>query len=488
MEEDIKYFIENVANTFVKKDLIIFLHGNPAIDDCRGLAVRVNRSPAQIESEIDALATAGIVRKGGEGADAVYWYAPSPEQRRVADRFVTYYRHNPTAVEDELLRRREEQVRRAGLREIQREQTKTKTILNSMADGVLVTDSEGAIVLYNPPVARMLGLENGEHLGRRLSECIASGPLRQLVERIEQLPHSPYTMIAEELELTEPKRVVLKAHISPVREENGDVIGVVTVLRDITEIKDKDQERMNFIYMVSHELRSPLTSIKGFLVSLLRGVFGGLTHEQTEPLRIIEEQSNRLLALINDLLDLARLDTGRQVQQMELVQLQELLWGTVKLFEAQAREKNITLRLDVPFRLPAMEADPDNMEHVLVNLVSNALKYTLPGGKVTVRAESTGDHVRVSVSDTGVGIPEESLPKIFDRFYRVKDARTRDVMGTGLGLAIVRNIVDAHLGTIEVKSKVGEGTTFTVTLPQRHATQGDALSQAPQQPVEVARE
>ncbi len=475
MDEDIKHFIENVADTFVKKDLIVFLHDNPSIDDCKGLAVRINRDAEQIESEIQSLVTAGIVSKGGHGTDAVYWYNPTPDQRQIVNRFVSYYREHPAAVEDELLRRRVEQVRRAGLREIQRERTKTKAILTSMADGVLVTDSEGAVVLYNPPVALMLGMEDGEYLGRRLRDCIASGPLLRLVERIEQQPNSPYTMVAEELELTEPKRIVLKAHISPVREDNGDVIGVVTVLRDVTEIKDKDRERLDFIYMVSHELRSPLTSIKGFLVSLLRGVFGDLTHEQTEPLRIIEEQSNRLLSLINDLLDLARLDTGRQVQQMELVQLQELLWGTVKMFEAQAREKNIALRLDIPYHLPAIEADPDNMEHVFINLISNAIKYTLPNGKVTVRAESTGSHVRVSVSDTGIGIPEESLPKIFDRFYRVKDPRTRDVMGTGLGLAIVKNIVDAHLGAIEVTSRVGEGTTFTVTLPQRH-TSDESLS------------
>jgi two-component system phosphate regulon sensor histidine kinase PhoR len=484
MDEDIKYFIENVADTFVKKDLIVFLHGNPSIDDCKGLAVRINRDAAQIESEIQSLVAAGIVSRGGQGADAVYWYNPSPEQRQIVDRFVSYYREHPAAVEDELLRRHVEQVRRAGLREIQRERTKTKAILTSMADGVLVTDSEGAVVLYNPPVALMLGLEDGKCLGRRLRDCIPSGPLWRLVERIEQLPHSPYTMVAEELELTEPKRMVLKAHISPVREENGEVMGVVTVLRDITEIKDKDRERMDFIYMVSHELRSPLTSIKGFIVSLLRGVFGNLTREQIEPLKIIEEQSNRLLSLINDLLDLARLDTGRQVQQMELVQLQELLWGTVKMFEAQAREKNIALRLDIPYPLPAIEADPDNMEHVFINLISNAIKYTLPNGKVTVRAESTDSHVRVAVSDTGIGIPEESLPKIFDRFYRVKDPRTRDVMGTGLGLAIVKNIVDAHLGTIEVTSRVGEGTTFTVTLPQRHT--GDERLSPPTLPAPEA--
>ncbi|MCS6861618.1 MAG: cell wall metabolism sensor histidine kinase WalK [Abditibacteriales bacterium] len=478
MDEDIQYFIENVADTFVKKDLIVFLHDNPSIDDCKGLAVRINRDAEQIASEIQSLVAAGIVRQGGQGAEAVYWYNPSPEQREIVERFVRYYREHPAAVEDELLRRQVEQARRAGLREVQRERTKTKAILTSMADGVLVTDSEGAVVLYNPPFALMLGLEGEDCLGRKLRDCITSGPLLRLVERIEQLPHSPYTMVAEELELTQPKRIVLKAHISPVREDNGDIIGVVTVLRDITEIRDKDRERMDFIYMVSHELRSPLTSIKGFLVSLLRGVFGELTREQVEPLKIIEDQSNRLLSLINDLLDLARLDIGQRVQQMELVQLQELLWGTVKMFEAQAREKNIALHLDVPYHLPAIEADPDNMEHVFVNLISNAIKYTLPNGKVTVRAESTGSHVRVSVSDTGIGIPEESLPRIFDRFYRVKDPRTRDVMGTGLGLAIVKNIVEAHLGVIEVTSRVGEGTTFTVTLPQRH-TSGGPLSPPP---------
>jgi len=470
MADQVRQFINTVADTVVKRDLLVHFHENPTFDNCQGLAVWINHPVEDIRLQIDDLVAAGVLRRRGEGETAVYSYAPASAMVALVDHFVRTYRSDSQVVDQELRRLREElsRTRREGLREINREQSKTRAIIASMADGVLVTDDQEEIVLYNPAAGRLLGFAGEPVIGVPLSEAVTNPELQEFVSRFPELRNSQYSMLSEELALKQPRALSIKANLSPVCDEDGSRIGVVAVLRDITEFKVLDAMKDDFVSMVSHELRSPLTSIKGFAISLKRGLFGALSEGQDEALMIIQNQSDKMLALINDLLELAGSETIVAGQQrFETTDIAAMLTAVVDAMGPQVAEKDLSLDCAVPTDLPKIEVVPQNLEQVFTNLISNAVKYTLPRGSVTVSAEATADHVRVQVVDTGIGIPERSLPKVFDRFYRVKDKRTRDESGTGLGLAIVKNIIDAHLGTVEVASEEEKGTTVTVSLPRR---------------------
>ncbi|MBI3921003.1 MAG: PAS domain-containing protein [Armatimonadetes bacterium] len=474
----VKEFIQTVVDTQIKKDLVVFLYQNPCMDDCRGLAVWVNQGPEAIAGEIDHLVVAGILRKDGEGATAIYSYDPKPEVAEVVRDFVQFYKQERDAVQTELSKLREQvdRLRHESLREIQREQSRTKTIIASMADGVIVTDYQDTVVLYNPAAASLLGWDDRSALGRPLQDSIKVDSLTPLVSKLHEIKEQPYTLVSTELVLNDPRSLTVKANLSPVHDADGERIGAVTVLRDVTEFKELDRAKNDFISMISHELRSPLTSIKGFLLSLMRGLFGEVSQKQMEPLQIIRDQSDRLLNLINDLLEISRGEMKLTEQKLEPTDLGALLRRCVDLVQGQASDKQIEIHQEIPESLPAIDADCENMEKVFSNLLSNAVKYTPPEGEVFVVVRDLGMHLQVSVADTGFGIPEESLPRVFEKFYRVKNEKTREIMGTGLGLSIVKNIVDDHNGTVEVTSPYisnpegkSSGTAFTVTLPRRQA-------------------
>ncbi|MBC7107085.1 MAG: PAS domain-containing protein, partial [Firmicutes bacterium] len=270
--------------------------------------------------------------------------------------------------------------------------------------------------------------------------------------------------VVRELVLLTPEPRVFRVHITPLRDAPEGPGGVVALLRDITEYRRLEQMRTEFVANVSHELRTPLTSIRGFLETLLDGA----VDDPPTARRFLETmalEAERLARLIDDLLQLSRLEDRRVVLRRERVDMAVIVARVVDIFRAGAREKGLELGYHVQTHLPPVAGDPDMLARVLVNLVDNAVKYTPEGGRITVRAEAADGHVRVSVSDTGVGIPEESLPRVFERFYRVDKSRAREQGGTGLGLAIVKHIVEAHGGRVWARSEVGRGSTFTFELP-----------------------
>ncbi len=217
--------------------------------------------------------------------------------------------------------------------------------------------------------------------------------------------------------------------------------------------------------MVSHELRSPVASIIQLVTVILEGLAGELAEKQRELLSRAQLKLQSLLDLINDLLDVAKIESGHAFQQQIPLQLGEVVEQTVALLRPRAESHRVLLEVALPPELPLIHADPRCMEELLTNLISNAIHYSPDGGKVRVAALSHGDYLEVLVQDGGVGIEAEELPKIFDKFYRVKHPKTRQVIGTGLGLAIVKGIVESHRGSIEVESEPGVGTTFRVLLP-----------------------
>ncbi|MFZ5826254.1 MAG: two-component system histidine kinase PnpS [Bacillota bacterium] len=348
---------------------------------------------------------------------------------------------------------------RQRLSELSREKTRMDAILQHMADGVLLIDSKKKIALMNPAAEQMLGVLAREAVGKDHLEVTHHFDLD------EKLQHVLRTGDAASLEIrrARPETQILEARLAPTGRESER--GVLLVLRDITRSRQLEQMRTEFVASVTHELRTPLTSIRGFAETLLEGAL-----EEPETARhfveIIKRESQQLGALIEDLLDLSRIESGKLRLKREPVLMQALVPETVSRLAQKAQASNIDLVLEIPADLPPVQGDRDRLAQVLINLVDNAVKYTPTGGQVTVAAREEGRGIQVSVADTGVGIPQPDLARVFERFYRVDKARSRSTGGTGLGLSIVKHIVEAHRGTIRVESEVGQGSTFIFTLPK----------------------
>jgi len=365
--------------------------------------------------------------------------------------------------EAELLRREREK----SLQDIAMEKSKIRTIVNCMAGGVIVTDRESQIVLNNPAAARMLGIHDTHLAGRPLSQCIKDEVLNQLIGEIFTCRYSEPSILSRELVIGESHITHLRAHAGPVRSDEGEILGAVIVLEDISYLKELDRMKSNLVAMVSHELRAPLAAIEQQLMVVRDGFAGEVTEKQWHILERIKERSDGLMAMIKNLLDLSKIETGQTVHKKELINLNDLLRKVLDLFSSQATVKKITLRLEEGRNIPLVEADQSTMEVVFNNLLSNGLQYTSEGGSIELKTSVEGDYVKIDVSDTGIGIDPEDLPKIFDRFYRVRSEKTRHVVGAGLGLAVTKAIIEAHAGSIEVTSEVDKGTTFSVLLPKQ---------------------
>ena len=272
---------------------------------------------------------------------------------------------------------------------------------------------------------------------------------------LTEAPENPGKCISQELCQS---RLHLRALSAPFFGPDQQVLGTVTVFHDITSFKELDEMKNDFVRMVSHELRSPLAAIKQQHAVILDGLAGDLTEKQRELLTRAQDKIQGLLDLINDLLDVAKMEAGHgQLEQVPL-ELGEVLTDMVELLRAKAEDQKVNLSLELPADLPLILADRRSMEEVFTNLVSNAINYSPDGGEVTVSAVSHGDYLEVRVQDTGIGIEPEEVAKIFDKFYRVKHPKTRQVIGTGLGLSLVKGLIEAHRGTVEVESEVGGGT------------------------------
>jgi len=265
---------------------------------------------------------------------------------------------------------------------------------------------------------------------------------------------------SEDIEIGEGARF-FKVHLVPLKEK-GD-FSLLLFLQDITEEKRVETIKKDFVANVSHELRTPLASIKGYAETLLDG---GMDDKDTlkEFLRVIDRHATRMSRLIDDLLTLSRLESHQMTIVSAPVDMKDIIQATTTGFEKQARDKGITISSRIPDRLQRASGDKDRLEQVLVNLLDNAIKYTQSGGHVSVAASSDNGCVRVDVTDTGIGIPADDIARIFERFYRVDKARSRELGGTGLGLAIVKHIIQGHNGRLYVESEPGKGSTFSFSL------------------------
>lgn len=346
------------------------------------------------------------------------------------------------------------------LTELSVEKARLEAILRNMVDGVLLVDSRRRLVLVNPAAEEMFGIQAQEVVGK---DHLAVTHHFDLDEQMQQVLQDGQVRSLE-IRRARPREEILEARLAPSgygTEEQG----VLVVLRSVTRARKLEKMRTEFAASVTHELRTPLTAIQGFAETLLDGAL-----DDPEAARhfvgIIKQESESLARLIQDLLDLSHIESGKWKMYREPIQVAHLVRETAGRMGPKAQEKGIALRLQVPAYLPEITGDPGRLAQVLLNLMSNALKYTPQGGTITVSVWEEGPWVRVSVMDTGVGIPKADLPRVFERFYRVDKARSRATGGTGLGLSIAKHIVEAHGGNITVESDVGQGATFIFSLPK----------------------
>lgn len=341
---------------------------------------------------------------------------------------------------------------------ISTEQQRLSAILRGMGEGVMVTDRIGGILLVNPAFLRMFGI-TGEITGSPLVD-VCRHP--DLLQAFETQRDSGKEMTCE---ITIPATsLVLLAHWVPLADSIGIRQGAVAVFHDISELKRLESMRRDFVANVSHELRTPVAVIKGYGETLLEGTLEDSTEKSRRFVEIIVHHAERLSNLINDILTLSRLES-RDAETRLLPLDVSVITDRVKLLMGDhAGSKGITLDISCHGVIPMVLGDQGQLEQVLLNLLDNAVKYTPEGGAVTVSVRPEGARVSVSVTDTGAGIPRKDLPRIFERFYRVDEGRSREQGGTGLGLSIVKHIVQLHKGEIKVESEPGKGTVFTVYL------------------------
>lgn len=348
---------------------------------------------------------------------------------------------------------------RQNLNRMSDERSRVKAILDSMGDGVLALDAEGRVLLINPKLATYFNIEEKNCVGKKVIDVINNDGLERLLQEvlINKTPLSSELKIV----LTTPK--IFKVFATPLKSRGDHQGGVVALVSDITERRQLEIMRTDFVANVSHELKTPLTSINGFLETLIDGAVEDKKTAQ-HFLEIMKTETDRLMKLIDDLLKLSKLEYKRMVLDKTLINMTEIIKQVSLIFNSRAEEKGIKLTVDVCDNLPPVEGERDLLMQVMVNLVDNAIKYIPAGEKVHVKAEIKGKYVQVTVRDTGPGIPAESLPRLFERFYRVDRARAREAGGTGLGLAIAKHVVEVHRGEIWAESSP-QGTSFFFTLP-----------------------
>jgi two-component system phosphate regulon sensor histidine kinase PhoR len=344
--------------------------------------------------------------------------------------------------------------------ELEGEQVKVSAILKSMAEGVIAVDGAKRILLVNPAAESIFDIQGSRFLNRGLIEMARNQSLERMMdEAIEK-----QTVVSGEIEIHHPSNKILMANAVGVPKDEGTVSGIL-VLYDITEIRKLERLRQEFVANVSHELKTPLTSIKGFIETLLAGALKD--HERAEAfLKMMEEDTERLNRLIGDLLELSKLESKEAALKIRPVDLTGELKKLIATFEPRFRENKISVVDQISGNsIPKVLADPDRLKQVLINLIDNAIKFNRPNGQIIFSAQPQNGKITVSIEDTGLGIPKESVPRVFERFFCVDKARARGLGGTGLGLSIVKHIIEVHGGDVWCESQVGKGSKFSFTLP-----------------------
>ena len=344
---------------------------------------------------------------------------------------------------------------------LEQESKRLHSILSYMTDGVLATNRRGKITMINDMAKTQLGVRKEDVLNKSILELLKIEDEYELRDLITQVPE-----LMIDSQDANGEYLSLRVRFALVRRESGFISGLVAVLHDTTEQEKEERERRLFVSNVSHELRTPLTSVKSYLEALDEGALS----EPVAPdfIKVSLDETNRMMRMVTDLLHLSRIDNATSHLDVELINFTAFITFILNRFDKMRgsdEEKKYELVRDYPITSVWIEIDTDKMTQVIDNILNNAIKYSPDGGKITVTMKTTDDQMILSISDQGLGIPKQDLPRIFDRFYRVDRARSRAQGGTGLGLSIAKEIIKQHKGFIWAKSEYGKGSTFTIVLP-----------------------
>jgi two-component system phosphate regulon sensor histidine kinase PhoR len=351
------------------------------------------------------------------------------------------------------------------MQQIQENESRLTSVLDNMISGVMTIDRDERVMLINRSAEELLGLSTMALIGQNYTRMKTQVELVRMVQQcLERHEH-----IREEVVFYYPEEHILDIHLAPITGVADDWSGIVVVLHDITPIRRLERMRSEFVSNVSHELKTPIAAVKGFAETLL----GGAVHDPETAksfLQIIYDESDRLNRLIGDILDLSKIESKRVPLHFSPIEMKPFIAQMFQMMHAEANKKSIRLEERIADGI-FIEADEDRLRQIFINLLSNAITYSHDEGWIRVTIEqlpTDEEHVRITVEDSGIGIPRKDLPRIFERFYRVDKARTRLSGGTGLGLSIVKHLVELHKGNIRVESVVGVGTRFIVDLPVVH--------------------
>ncbi|QOR66638.1 cell wall metabolism sensor histidine kinase WalK [Cytobacillus suaedae] len=345
------------------------------------------------------------------------------------------------------------------------ERRKLLSVLTHMTDGVISTDRKGRVILINEPASKMLNVSRETVMGKSIISLLGLE---------EQLTFDQLVSERDSVTLdfsTKNKPFIIKVNFSIIQKETGFINGLIAVLYDVTEQEKIDMERKEFVANVSHELRTPLTTMRSYLEALAEGAW---RNEEIAPqfLDVTQTETERMIRLVNDLLQLSKLDSKDYRLSKDWIDFNEYFNKIIDRFE-MTKEQNVVFERHLSTESVYVDIDPDKITQVLDNIISNAMKYSPEGGKIRFYLKELTDKIQVTITDEGVGIPEENLANIFERFYRVDKARTRQLGGTGLGLAIAKEMIEAHDGEIWAESEEGVGTKIFFTLPLENAQEDD---------------
>lgn len=342
------------------------------------------------------------------------------------------------------------------------EKGKLSGLLANMREGVLAVDHRGKVMFANRKIFEIFGITSADISGLTVRTVLRNNEVADAVDRALSVPGQHADI---EIELYSPERSFFSVHAGPLNSDKGEFIGVICVFYDLTKIKELERYRSEFIANVSHELKTPLTVIRNCAETLLSGAIDDKANSR-QFLEKIEKHAMNLAGLIEDIIELSRLETGREKKEISAVDIAELAEKCADTLSGSAGKKDIKIKAEC--KGCVLSGSKEHIYRAMLNIVDNAVNYTENRGIVRIFCEKDGQSTKIRVSDTGIGIPRESLPRIFERFYRVDPARSRESGGTGLGLAIVKHIMELHGGNVSVESELGKGSTFTLVFPRQN--------------------
>ena len=350
-----------------------------------------------------------------------------------------------------------EQIR-ARIEEVTAAKARLEAVLLSMFEGVMVLDASGKIRLMNERLKEYLKVED-EPIGKKTLEVIRNIEIQEIVDKSLKVKKG---LESKEISVLVPDERILSVHATPIINK-GHTEGSVLVFYDITDLRRLEKIRQDFVANVSHELRTPISSIKGYAETLLDGALDDKENVK-DFIEIIHSDSERLASLINDILDLSKIESGQLTLDLKPISLAPIIKKVVKLLNKQAKVKGVRVELDIPEAACKVMADKERIAQVILNLLDNAIKYNKLNGKVTIGYKEDKKFLKINITDTGLGIPPKDLGRVFERFYRVDKAHSRELGSTGLGLSIVKHIIEAHGGVVSVESTPDSGSVFSFTL------------------------